>query len=209
MSTGGGGKVKETAAEKAQTEISLKDWQDFQSRWKPAQNKYIARVTQAFEANKATAIGRASGDVDGAFKNVARQGQQSQARRGAGLGSAKSAATANDADIAQAASRGLSSVSADQAAEDVKQGQLQQLTALGRGEKAASTQGFGALAGLSARTAQNDARIAENNATAKGELAGTLIGVASGAYLNRDKAPPSRLPGWGTDSGPYQGGNDW
>lgn len=192
MSNGGGGKVKETAAEKAQTEIALKDWQDFQSRWKPAQNKYINRVTQAFEANKATAIGRASADVDGAFKDVARRGQQVQATRGAGLGSAKSAATANDADIAQAASRGLSKVSADQAAEDVKQGQLTQLTALGRGEKAASTQGFGTLAGLSAATARNDAQIAENNATAKGEFIGSVVGglgAAGGAYLNRNEKP--------------------
>lgn len=196
--SGGAGNIKETPAEKAQAEIAWKQWGDFTTRWKPAQNQYIARVTQAYQPNKATAQGAASADVNAAFGNSASNATKALQQRGVGLGGSASKAAQSDLDTAQAASRGLSQVSAGQAADDQHFQQLEGLTAVGRGQQAAATAGYNTLANLSAQTARNDAQIAENNATAKGQFIGGLVGTAAtlgGNYLN------SKLQGSQTGGG--------
>ncbi len=193
--SGGGGEVQETQDEKAQVDVALKMWGDFTSRWQPAQNKYIARVTQAYQPNKATAQGAASADVDAAFGNVASNATKTLAQRGAGISSGASTAAQNDVDTAQATSRGLSKVSAGQAADDQHFQQVEGLTAVGRGQQAGATAGYNTLANLSAQTAQNDAQIAANNATARGQLIGQGLGVAvgiGGKLANRYFNPPEK-----------------
>lgn len=199
MSGGGGGKVKETSAEKESAAVSYDQWQDFQKRWKPAQNDYIARVRNNYQTTRNLAIGTASNDVDAAFGGAAGNVNRQMMQRGAGLNGGATRAAVNNIDIAQAKSRGLAKVSAGMAADDQHFQQLDGLTAIGRGQQAAGTAGLQSLASLSAASARNDAQIAQNNASAFGEFAGTVGGAAlaagAGAYMNRGAAPKPLVNG--------------
>lgn len=209
--SGGSGKVKETSSEKESASIALDQWTDFKTRWKPAQDAYIRRVRADYKPLTQVAQGTASNDVDGQFGKV--NTLQTLQSRGVGMNGGKARFAVNGTDTAQAASRGLATVSAKQASEDRHQQQLEGLTAVGRGQQAGGVAGLQTLAGLSAATARNDAQIEQNNADALGETVGTVIGASASLYAaGRKPAQTSStaLKTWGTDtSRDYRSGDTW
>lgn len=211
MSGGGGGGVKETSAQRAQTDVGIASWNDFKTRWRPAQNAYFSRVLNSYGQNRANAAGTAASDVNTAFGDTARTVTQGMQRRGIGLGGAASTAATNKVDIAQAKARGLAAVSGKQAADDQHQNALEGMTAVGRGEKAAATSGMSTLSNLSARSAANDAAIAAGNSQAFGNAVGAIGGAAVGEMLNAPSSGkrPNAMRTWGTDGGDLPGGDSW
>lgn len=185
MSGGGGGSIKETSAQKASTEVAIKGWEDFKTRWRPAQNAYFSRVLNNYSGTRKMAAGTAANDVDVAFGNAAGDASAALQRRGIGIGGGMSAATVNDMDIKRAASRGLATVAGKQAADDQQQQAIEGIVATGRGEKAAATAGLSALSNLSAQSAANEANIRANNSAAFGNAVGTVAGAGLGAATNR------------------------
>lgn len=207
MSGGSGGKIKETSAEKESAAVSYDQWQDFKTRWKPAQNQYIARVRNDYAANKRIAVGAASNDVDAAFAPAVSNANQQLLQRGVGLNSGKGRVTGNNLDVAQARSNGLAKVSATQAADDLHFRQLDGLTAIGRGQQAGATAGLQSLASLSAASARNDAQIAQDNADALGQTIGTAVGAGASLYA-MNKPRSMKASTWGTSAGGAGAGGD-
>jgi hypothetical protein len=209
MSGGGGGKVEETEYQRAQTDVALRGWEDFKTRWKPAQNAYFGRVLSGYKGNRETAAGTAASDANVAFGDTARAVAQGQQRVGAGLGSGRSTAATMGADIALAKSRGLGVVSGKQAADDQHQASLGNIVATGRGEKAAATAGLSTLSNLSARTAANDAAIAAGNAQARGQFIGAIAGGALGEAANNFSPKPKMTSNEAMASWGKTGGDSW
>lgn len=207
-----GGSVKETEAERANADVAMRSWTDANARWRPATTDYMRRVSGNADSMKKLAEGTVNADTAGAFATTAKDAITSNAARGASVGSSKSLLDASAIDTEQARSRGLAGVSADQAAEDIHQQQVDGLIAVGRGQKAGAVAGFSNLADLSSATARADAQRAADEATAKGEFYGTLAGSAIGAAgkaIKPGSTSNNPLKSWGTSSGPYAGSDSW
>lgn len=187
--SGGGGKIKETEAQRAQTDVALKGWEDFKTRWRPAQNAYFARVLNNYNGTRKIAAGTAASDVNVAFGNAAGRAGTMLQQRGVSIGGGASGAAMNDADIKRAASRGLATVAAKQAVDDQQQQAIEGIVATGRGEKAAATSGLATLSDLSARSAAEEAGNRAANSLALGNAVGAAAGAGLGAAANRFTDP--------------------
>lgn len=189
MSLGSGaGKVQETPAQKTAAQTALDYYAEYKRVYRPAQNKFIARTTQNYSADKTKALGAASNATDAAFGGA--DGKVVQALSGRGAGPGSGASTLAMADVAgdQAASRGLNLTSTRQAVEDKHQSDLATISQIGKGQAAQASQGFNTLAGLSERQAENDAQISANNAAGRAQLIGTLAGAGL-RYASAPAAP--------------------
>ncbi|MBA4285477.1 MAG: hypothetical protein C0434_08100 [Xanthomonadaceae bacterium] len=198
MSVGtGAGKVKETELQKTRTDIGAKYFDDYRKRWRPARDRLISRVMNDDTSNRQRAQGMATGAVDAAFAKQPKAISEALAKRGAGIGSAKSnlAVAQNFADQAQ--SRGMAEVDATQASDDIEYGKKMGLTAIGRGEVASANAGTAALASLSGAQAEADAQRALQKSIGTGELIGTGLGAGASVFLagGEKKAPGLTMNG--------------
>jgi hypothetical protein len=180
---GGGGGPVVTWAEKANAEIATDQWDDYQTRFVPFENQFIADTTGGSSVdgqwadNGTTAIkqdivgGRVNADVAGQNNGAIPVGKINQ------IG-----ATASGYDTPQMAAAGANAVST--ATGRVRDAQVQGMLSainVGRGQAAGAIESMGNIAADAADQAQTNAEASFNRNAANESAIGSGVGAAAAA----------------------------
>lgn len=182
------GKVQETEAQRAMMEVAMQQMADYRQRWLPLQTNLANQIVGMNERGsfeREHAAGMATAERSQKFAKARGAVEQQLTAAGAAPGSSKFnlAMTGMAADEGQ--SKGLGLVGADQAVSDAYTRGLTNIMNLGAGQRATAEDGLSRSADISGRIAANDAQLSARERAGYGELIGTGLGVAYGAYQNR------------------------
>jgi hypothetical protein len=179
MAGGGGGEVKETAAQKEFKRVALARRQDYDRRWGPLRQRFISDTLNN-EPERRRAMEVAGTENARAFADVAPQVANEARRRGAGGGAAL-----GDLAINQGLSAGMSRVDTRQAVDDRRLSNLGGLVAMGQGQAADAFRGLSDVASMSGAQARQDAINAAQNSMGLQDALFTGAGLAANQYMRR------------------------
>lgn len=181
------GEIKETSQQKAQAEIAMKQWRLYSDKLKPMENIFMADVDKLNNKEKYQNLaGVTNLGYQKQFGEVRHQAANQLAAAGVDPGSGKFQEAMNDIAGEQAIGQidATNRVQSSQA--DKYIAGLQDVVALGAGQKADALQGYNSLAENSLRKAGMDAQAAymrrQGNASLVGAGMGALAGYASNKF---------------------------
>tara|TARA_Y100000780_G_scaffold128821_1_gene115969 strand:+ start:5107 stop:5664 length:558 start_codon:yes stop_codon:yes gene_type:complete len=182
---GGGGEVKETSAEKAQAEVAMKRWEDYQNIFKDYENKFMSEVDSF---NSTEEIDRAENlsmrPLASAFNNQAQAVQKNLNASGVNPNSGKAKVAKSALGTAQAsaevdaASRGVSSQ------QDRYVSGLKSIVAMGQGQAGESIAGMTDIADSAQRNAQYDAQFDRMDRDNVRSAVGLAVGAGTSYWLS-------------------------
>lgn len=199
MSGGGGSNViPETPLQKTQAMVAAQQWSDYNKRWAPVQEFFINRTKGGQGAKQLFLEGKNNADVEGQFGNAEAGLNAALARKGALPGSGASIFAATKLAGDAGTSLGMGKVNVDDAVTRQYMGGLQDIVAMGRGQRATSNQALADVASLSGQVAAANAEAAQQDAAGLGEAIGTGVSMAGtyglmGAMNRAKKGPPTGL----------------
>lgn len=207
-SKGGSSEVKETSQEKAAAEVANKQWNMYQSELKPFENMFMEKVEGLNDDQKYENIAGATNlQYQQAFGKARQDAAQTLASQGVDPSSGKFKGTMDTLTQDQVAGQTDTTNRAQISQQDKYVGGLQDVTALGAGQKAEALAGFQSIATASGNKARQDAQTSLSNQQATQGLVGTAIGAgasyAANNYGNATKTPTSSA---GVFGGQQQGG---
>lgn len=184
---GGGSKIEETEQERALARVSMQQWNNYLSTYKPFEDDYmdnVDRLNTDEQYNQAASL--AALPVEAAYSEAVNDtvsGLNSRAIN-PNSGVAKSAMTALDTSKRSAKADNITRAQVGQQSRYL--GEMGNVVAMGQGQATTAVNGMGDLASLSSREAYNDTNIALNNRQQNRELAGAVAGAGTryGLELN-------------------------
>lgn len=192
---GGSGEIKETSQQKAQAEIAMKQWRLYSDKLKPMENIFMADVDKLNNKEKYQNLaGVTNLGYQKQFGEVRHQAANQLAAAGVDPSSGKYQEAMNDIAGEQAIGQidATNRVQSSQA--DKYIAGLQDVVALGAGQKADASQGYNSLAENSLRKAGMDAQAAymrrQGNASLVGAGMGALAGYASNKFGGGGNSSP-------------------
>lgn len=200
---GGSGEIKETSQQKAQAEIAMKQWRLYSDKLKPMENIFMADVDKLNNKEKYQNLaGVTNLGYQKQFGEVRHQAANQLAAAGVDPSSGKYQEAMNDIAGEQAIGQidATNRVQSSQA--DKYIAGLQDVVALGAGQKADALQGYNSLAENSLRKAGMDAQAAymrrQGNASLVGAGMGALAGYASNKF-GGNSSPVPKTAGTGAN----------
>lgn len=187
----GSGKVEETAAEKAASQIAVKQWNLYNSELKPLENVFMQRVNNInSDANMADVKQSTDLSYNREYGDAREATATNMAQAGIDPSSGKFQSTLTDLATDQAIAQGDTVNRAQSAEQDKYVTGKQDIVAIGQGQKAEGLAGIEDTANLAAKRAANDAYSDFNRSAATAQTVGTLAGVGTSMYLNRQSVSP-------------------
>ncbi|EAY3716988.1 hypothetical protein FGS56_18400 [Salmonella enterica] len=191
---GGSGEIKETSQQKAQAEIAMKQWRLYSDKLKPMENIFMADVDKLNNKDKYQNLaGVTNLGYQKQFGEVRHQAANQLAAAGVDPGSGKFQETMNDISGEQAIGQTDATNRVQSSQADKYIAGLQDVVALGAGQKADALQGYNSLAENSLRKAGMDAQAAymrrQGNASLVGAGMGALAGYASNKFGGSNPVP--------------------
>ncbi|ENU7738380.1 hypothetical protein ACE3YX_005071 [Salmonella enterica] len=207
MGKGGGGsnEIKETSQQKAQAEIAMKQWRLYSDRLKPMENIFMGKVDKLNDGSKYQNLaGVTNLGYQKQFGDVRHLAANQLTAAGIDPGSGKFQETMNDISGEQAIGQIDATNRAQSSQADKYVAGLQDVVALGAGQKADALQGYNSLAENSLRKAGMDAQAAYMRRQGNASLVGAGMGALGGYAMNKwgDKGG-----GGGSGAGPGTGAN--
>ncbi|MGR5115031.1 hypothetical protein [Photobacterium damselae] len=175
---GGGDEVQETEAQKAAAEVADKQWNIYNNDLKGFEDTFISRV-DGFNSAQNMADTKQNVDLNYAssFGKAREQTHQNLTANGLDPSGAKYQSTMNDIQVEQTLDQADTVNRAQTAEQDRYLGGLQDVVALGAGQKGEALAGMGDVADNSLRKSIVDAEDAFNRKAANAQLAGTAMGA--------------------------------
>lgn len=207
MGKGGGStEVKETSQQVAAAEVAKQQWDLYQNELKPYENLFMEKVDSLNDEQKYDEI---AGDVNlgyqQEFGRARRQTADGLTAAGVDPSSGKFQSTLNELATDQAAG----TIDATNRAQTDQQNKyvagLQDVQAMGAGQKADAMQGYQGIAAASQQKAVSDAQSSLSKQQAKQGLIGS-VGGALASYGLSSMKPSSSLTG-GSSSGVFGASN--
>ncbi|EDZ9221046.1 hypothetical protein RDB90_004100 [Salmonella enterica] len=191
---GGSGEIKETSQQKAQAEIAMKQWRLYSDKLKPMENIFMADVDKLNNKDKYQNLaGVTNLGYQKQFGEVRHQAANQLAAAGVDPGSGKFQETMNDISGEQTIGQTDATNRVQSSQADKYIAGLQDVVALGAGQKADALQGYNSLAENSLRKAGMDAQAAymrrQGNASLVGAGMGALAGYASNKFGGSNPVP--------------------
>ncbi|ELD4017367.1 hypothetical protein QI600_003196 [Salmonella enterica] len=188
MGKGGGGsnEIPETSQQRAQAEIARKQWDLYNQRLKPMENIFMAKVDKLNDEDKYQNLaGVTNLGYQKQFGDVRHQAADQLAAAGVDPGSGKfqEAMNAISGEQATGQTDAINRVQSSQA--DKYIAGLQDVVALGSGQKADALQGYNSLAENSLRKAGMDAQSAYMRRQGNASLVGAGLGALGGYAMNK------------------------
>lgn len=207
MGKGGGGsnEIKETSQQKAQAEIAMKQWRLYSDKLKPMENIFMGKVDKLNDGSKYQNLaGVTNLGYQKQFGEVRHQAANQLAAGGIDPGSGKFQEVMNDISGEQAIGQTDATNRVQSSQADKYIAGLQDVVALGAGQKADALQGYNNLAENSLRKAGMDAQAAYMRRQGNASLVGAGMGALGGYAVNKwgDKGGGS-----GSGAGPGTGAN--
>ncbi|EMD2987089.1 hypothetical protein VQZ33_004471 [Salmonella enterica] len=189
---GGSGEIKETSQQQAQAEIARKQWDLYNQRLKPMENIFMADVDKLNDGSKYQDLaGVTNLGYQKQFSDVRSQAANQLTSAGIDPGSGKFREAMNNIAGEQATGQTDSTNRAQSSQADKYIAGLQDVVALGSGQKADALQGYNSLAENSLQKAAADAQSAYTRRQSNASLIGAGLGATGGYAINK----------WGAGSG--------
>lgn len=188
MGKGGGGsnEIKETSQQRAQAEIARKQWDLYNQRLKPMENIFMAKVDKLNDEDKYQNLaGVTNLGYQKQFGDVRHQAANQLTAAGIDPGSGKFQETMNDISSEQAIGQTDATNRVQSSQADKYIAGLQDVVALGAGQKADALQGYNSLAENSLRKAGMDAQAAYMRRQGNASLVGAGMGALGGYAMNK------------------------
>ncbi|EAW1321205.1 hypothetical protein D1914_20525 [Salmonella enterica] len=183
---GGSGEIKETSQQRAQAEIARKQWDLYNQRLKPMENIFMAKVDKLNDEDKYQNLaGVTNLGYQKQFGDVRHQAANQLTAAGIDPGSGKFQETMNDISSEQAIGQTDATNRVQSSQADKYIAGLQDVVALGAGQKADALQGYNSLAENSLRKAGMDAQAAYMRRQGNASLVGAGMGALGGYAMNR------------------------
>ncbi|ASD87162.1 hypothetical protein A3X38_16060 [Salmonella enterica subsp. enterica serovar Florida] len=183
---GGSGEIKETSQQRAQAEIARKQWDLYNQRLKPMENIFMAKVDKLNDEDKYQNLaGVTNLGYQKQFGDVRHQAANQLTAAGIDPGSGKFQETMNDISGEQAIGQTDATNRVQSSQADKYIAGLQDVVALGAGQKADALQGYNSLAENSLRKAGMDAQAAYMRRQGNASLVGAGLGALGGYAMNR------------------------
>lgn len=183
---GGSGEIKETSQQRAQAEIARKQWDLYNQRLKPMENIFMAKVDKLNDGSKYQNLaGVTNLGYQKQFGDVRHQAANQLTATGIDPGSGKFQETMNDISGEQAIGQTDATNRVQSSQADKYIAGLQDVVALGAGQKADALQGYNSLAENSLRKAGMDAQAAYMRRQGNASLVGAGMGALGGYAMNR------------------------
>lgn len=194
MGGGGSNEVQETAAQVAAADVANKQWAIYNNELKGFEDTFIQRVDSF---NSAQNMAETKQDTDLAYAKSfsdARSGaKDGLAASGVDPSSSKYQETMTDISSDQTVQQADTVNRAQTAEQDKHMAGLQDVTAIGMGQKSEALSNMGDVANSSLRKATSDAQDAFNRRAANQQLIGTVAG-AGASYSLRSVNTPTAKP---------------
>lgn len=195
---GGDAEIKETAEEREMAKIATEQWNDYQQRFLPLENRLFGEV-RSTEGEYAQAAGYTNAATSQAFDGGEERARAGLFAGGSRPGSGKFADTMSGLANDEALSGALNQVDTGQQVSNQEISGLQSLVGLGRGQTN-SAQGLLASGASNAQSqAYQDARNALQNRMNVQAGIGTVAGVGAASLYGNDPEP-SRGSGFGLNT---------
>ncbi|MBS0056970.1 hypothetical protein [Yersinia sp. Marseille-Q3913] len=193
MGKGGGStEVKETAQELAAAEIAGKQWTLYQNELKPMENLFISKVDNLNNASKYDdAAGTVNLGYQQEFGNARQQSATELAASGVDPSSGKFQGTQHTLQSDQVAGQIDTTNRAQTSQQDKYVAGLQDVVAMGAGQKADALSGYSNIASQSLSKATSDAQKSLSDRQAVGQLVGAAGGMAARRYGLKDVSSKS------------------
>ncbi|EAW9081386.1 hypothetical protein I6R01_003839 [Salmonella enterica subsp. enterica serovar Cerro] len=183
---GGRGEIKETSQQKAQAEIASKQWQLYISELKPMENIFMEDVEKLNDGQKYQELaGVANLGYQKQFGEARHQAANQLAGAGVDPGSGKFQGVMDGLQSDQATGQVDTTNRAQTSQADKYVAGLQDIVALGAGQKAGALQGYNNLAQTSLNKASADAQSAYSRKQANSSLVGAGLGAAAAFADNK------------------------
>lgn len=189
MGKGGSNEIKETEAQKALAEVTMKQWGIYQSDLKQYEDIFMDKVDElngeeAFD----DAAGTAALGTAHSF-GEAREGlSDAMATSGVDPTSGKYQSTMHELETDQALSQTDTTNRTQSSQQDKYVAGLKDVVSIGQGQKAEALEGYNSLASSSLNKAASDAQTKFNNKQAVLGLVGTVGGAATAYGMNNSAA---------------------
>lgn len=193
MGKRGDGQVPETAAQRQQAQIHLERWNDFKTRIRPQIKMFSAeteRMALPDSSARKEATAMATADTSAKFAGAQEKALTAETQAG-GFGSARQKLGMVGMGDDLATSSGTAAVAADRAVDQAYVQRTSAVAGMGRGEKAQALDGFGTLANISARQAENDAQASLDDRAGNLGLAAKTVGIGLGGWMSQPNSPAS------------------
>ncbi|HAF6262441.1 TPA: hypothetical protein G9F11_005161, partial [Salmonella enterica] len=183
---GGSGEIKETSQQQAQAEIARKQWDLYNQRLKPMENIFMAKVDKLNDGSKYQNLaGVTNLGYQKQFGDVRHQTANQLASAGIDPGSGKFQEAMNDIAGEQAIGQTDATNRVQSSQADKYIAGLQDVVALGSGQKADALQGYNSLAENSLQKAADDAQSAYARRQGNASLVGAGLGALGGYAINK------------------------
>ncbi|MGR5465347.1 hypothetical protein ACPV5G_20635 [Photobacterium damselae] len=177
---GGSDEVEETEAERAASEVAAKQWDVYNNDLKEFENTFISRVDNL---NSDQNMAKAKQGVDlnyaSSFGQARQKTSQNMTASGIDPSSSKYQSAMGDIQTKQAIDQTDTVGRAQTAEQDRYMAGLQDVVALGAGQKAEALSAMGDVANNSLRKSVVDAEDAFNKKAANAQLAGAVVGAGA------------------------------
>ncbi|EOV3369952.1 hypothetical protein AAGU66_08610 [Edwardsiella ictaluri] len=188
MGKGGSTEIRETSQEKAAAEVALEQWKLYRQELRPFEDLFIQKVG---ELNAEGRYDRLAGEVNlgyqQAFGHARKQTADALSASGVDPGSGKFRAALRDSVSDQVVGQ-IDTVNRGQSSQQESHiAGLQDVAAIGSGQKADTLGGFNDIAGAAQSRAASDAYTHINDRLALGGAVGTGIGIATRSYGTPEK----------------------
>ena len=181
---GGDNEVNETEAERAAAEVAMKQWNLYKNELKGFEDNFIQRVDNInSDANMADAKEAVDLGYNKSYSDARGQAADTMAASGIDPSSAKFQGAMNDMTTEQAIKQGDKVNRAQVGEQDKYVAGLQDVVAIGMGQKAESLAGINDTASLSMRKAVTDANNDFNQSAAMAQTVGSVAGAGAAAGL--------------------------
>ncbi|UXD25303.1 hypothetical protein FORC065_2499 [Yersinia enterocolitica] len=193
MGKGGRGstEIKETSHELAAAEIAQKQWALYLDEFKPMENLFISKVDTLNQPEKyAKTAGTVNLGYQQAFGSGRQQTASALAAGGVDPGSGRFRETLGDVQRDQLTGQIDTTQRAQTSQQDKYVAGLQDVVAMGAGQKADALSGYSHIANHSLSKATFDAQKSLSNRQAVGQLVGVAGGVAARTYGLKDANKP-------------------
>ncbi|CQI96164.1 hypothetical protein B4900_11270 [Yersinia rohdei] len=194
MGKGGGGstEIKETSQELAAAEIAGKQWTLYQNELKPMENLFMTKVDNMNNASKYDdAAGTVNLGYQQEFGKAKQQAATELAAGGVDPSSGKFQGTLQTLQSDQVAGQIDTTNRAQTSQQDKYVAGLQDVVAMGAGQKADALSGYSNIASQSLSKATGDAQKSLSDRQAMGQLVGAAGGLAARSYGLKDATTSS------------------
>lgn len=186
MGGGGDNKIEETEMERAQAQVALQRWGDYQNIFKPFENKYMGEVDKmnsAAQMNMASDL--AINPIAKAFADEGANIQRSMNANGVNPNSGKAIASKNLLGDAQATAEVNASSRTTSTQQDNYVGGLQNIVAMGQGQATSATSGMADVASRAQSYATDAARDSMQSDRNLQSGVGALVGAGTSYGMNQ------------------------